>query len=230
MLIVLWFPCHGEPQAGEDMLQSNALLGWDRCSAGLMYLQLGTSRTTSIFDRQASLFLFLVMLAFTPANTACTVWESERLLLRYSTIIYTPKMKQPYLHFVEAASAFIFAWRNFLKRDSPVGSLKPDQTYLVKPEPSEGISTKPAVRGTQMWQTRCLAKSIFTESSMDSPRCRTTQRLCGGLAPSLYSIMPFWCCRREANSGAYRLSTFFAAKTLVTFPMQVTYHHSVSDL
>ena len=30
--------------------------------------------------------------------------------------------------------------------------------------------------------------------------------------------------RREANSGAYKLSTFFAAKTLVTFPIQVSSH------
>ena len=50
--------------------------------AGLMYVQLGTSNASSLFDRQASLFLVLVMLAFTPSNTACTVWEAERLLLR----------------------------------------------------------------------------------------------------------------------------------------------------
>ena len=50
--------------------------------AGLVYLQLGTSSTSAIFDRQSSLFLQLVMLAFTPANTACTVWDTERLLLR----------------------------------------------------------------------------------------------------------------------------------------------------
>ena len=60
----------------QDKIDGSVLL------PGLMYLQLGTSRTSSIFDRQASLFLLLVMLAFTPGNTACTVWESERLLLR----------------------------------------------------------------------------------------------------------------------------------------------------
>lgn len=37
-------------------------------------------------------------------------------------------------------------------------------------------------------------------------------------------------CRREANSGAYRLSTFFAAKTLVTFPMQVRAGFALSGL
>lgn len=37
-------------------------------------------------------------------------------------------------------------------------------------------------------------------------------------------------CRREANSGAYRVSTFFAAKTLVTFPMQVSTHYLATRL
>ena len=52
-------------------------------SAGLIYLQLGhTNDTSSVFDRLASLWLLLAVLAFTPCETACTLWDSERLLLR----------------------------------------------------------------------------------------------------------------------------------------------------
>ena len=50
--------------------------------AGLMYYQLGTERASSIFDRQASLFLTQVMLAYTPSSASSTAWESERRLVR----------------------------------------------------------------------------------------------------------------------------------------------------
>ncbi|KAK9824375.1 hypothetical protein WJX72_009828 [[Myrmecia] bisecta] len=52
---------------------------------GLMYLQIGKERNAGVFDWQASLWLILAVLAFTPCETACTLWDAERLLLRRET-------------------------------------------------------------------------------------------------------------------------------------------------
>ena len=49
--------------------------------AGLMYFQVDDS-ITGVFDRYASLFFGLAALIFTPAYTAATIWDAERLLLR----------------------------------------------------------------------------------------------------------------------------------------------------
>lgn len=57
---------------------------------GLMYLDINNSLETGTFDRYASQFFALVALIFTPAYTAATVWDDERLLLRteYSRSAY----------------------------------------------------------------------------------------------------------------------------------------------
>jgi len=51
---------------------------------GLMYLQIDNT-LEGVFDRYASQFFALVAIVFTPAFTAATVWDSERLLLRMET-------------------------------------------------------------------------------------------------------------------------------------------------
>ena len=67
----------------EEVFVMQPIWHWDqtRCT-GLMYLQINDD-LTGVFDRYSSQFFALVALIFTPAFTAATVWDSERLLLRW---------------------------------------------------------------------------------------------------------------------------------------------------
>lgn len=52
---------------------------------GLMYLQLSDDLGTGAFDRYAAQFFCLVAIVFTPAFSAATLWDNERLIIRVET-------------------------------------------------------------------------------------------------------------------------------------------------
>ena len=53
-----------------------------RCSAGLLYLRMGTALPMDLSDRVSGLWFSLAIIMFTPSFTALVVWDKERLLLR----------------------------------------------------------------------------------------------------------------------------------------------------
>ncbi|GMH37379.1 hypothetical protein BSKO_05252 [Bryopsis sp. KO-2023] len=52
---------------------------------GLMYLQVTDGLANGVFDRYAAQFFCLVAIVFTPAFSAATLWDNERLLIRVET-------------------------------------------------------------------------------------------------------------------------------------------------